>query len=627
MKNNIICILLFICFSFFPETIYAQSHATLPSKILDSLSITHPGLNQEVNLSVNKASIQEILRTVSISNELNIVVDPGIQENITYNFNHIPAKDIFLFLCSKYKLEISYSNSIFHIKKEESKPYIKTNINLVVDSLGLISADLKHDSLGLTIKKLVELTGSNILLSPELQNKTINLFAKRQNLTAFLNSLAFSNDFEINNNDGIFLLKTYSVQAFTNSNNVNSLKKTRGNISSNASNISVKNINDITIIGENIPIAELILEVFKKLETNYFIADGLEGNTDLSIKHVGLTTFLDNVFLGTKYSYSLQNNIYVIGDRSSESVRSIKIVAFKNRSITGVLELVPETLKKDILTKEFTEQNSIILSGSERQVESVVKLLQMTDKLVPVVMIEVMVINNESGYAISTGIQAGIGDKPVASGGTILSGIDYTINGDALTKLLNSFNGFGSANLGKVNPNFYLTIKALEEQGYVEVKSTPLLTTLNGHEAKMKLGNTQYYIEETSDYIINQSTQQRTLKQYKAVNADFSLTITPVVSTDEQITLDIKVEQSDFTERIEKGAPPGQVSRSFTSIIRVRNEEMILLGGLESKTSKETGSGIPLLSRIPVIKWLFSSRTKEKKSTKLNLFIKPTVIY
>ena len=295
----------------------------------------------------------------------------------------------------------------------------------------------------------------------------------------------------------------------------------------------------------------MILEVFKKLETNYFIADGLEGNTDLSIKHVGLTTFLDNVFLGTKYSYSLQNNIYVIGDRSSESVRSIKIVAFKNRSITGVLELVPETLKKDILTKEFTEQNSIILSGSERQVESVVKLLQMTDKLVPVVMIEVMVINNESGYAISTGIQAGIGDKPVASGGTILSGIDYTINGDALTKLLNSFNGFGSANLGKVNPNFYLTIKALEEQGYVEVKSTPLLTTLNGHEAKMKLGNTQYYIEETSDYIINQSTQQRTLKQYKAVNADFSLTITPVVSTDEQITLDIKVEQSDFTDRIE----------------------------------------------------------------------------
>ena len=54
---------------------------------------------------------------------------------------------------------------------------------------------------------------------------------------------------------------------------------------------------------------------------------------------------------------------------------------------------------------------------------------------------------------------------------------------------------------------------------------------------------------------------------------------------------------------------------------------MVLLGGLEEKATRESGSGVPFLSRIPVIKWFFSSRTKEKSRSKLNIFIKPTVIY
>jgi type IV pilus assembly protein PilQ len=54
---------------------------------------------------------------------------------------------------------------------------------------------------------------------------------------------------------------------------------------------------------------------------------------------------------------------------------------------------------------------------------------------------------------------------------------------------------------------------------------------------------------------------------------------------------------------------------------------MVLLGGLEEKKVSETTSGIPILSRIPILKWLFSSRVKENSFEKLNVFIKPTIIY
>ena len=87
------------------------------------------------------------------------------------------------------------------------------------------------------------------------------------------------------------------------------------------------------------------------------------------------------------------------------------------------------------------------------------------------------------------------------------------------------------------------------------------------------------------------------------------------------------MEQSDFTARISPQAPPGSVSRKFTSMIRVGNEEMVLLGGLEEKGVNDSGSGVPLLSRIPVLKWLFSSRTRSYNKTKLNIFIKPTILY
>ena len=187
-------------------------------------------------------------------------------------------------------------------------------------------------------------------------------------------------------------------------------------------------------------------------------------------------------------------------------------------------------------------------------------------------------------------------------------------------------NGFGVVKIGKVTPNFYLSLKAMESQGILKVNSTPKLSTLNGHDATMSIGKTEYYQETRTDIYGTQNPQLTTTQNYKPVNADLTVTIKPVVAGDDQITLEIEVNQSDFTERISSLAPPGETSRKFKSIIRVRNQEMVLLGGLEEKKISDTSTGTPFLSRIPVIKWLFSSRTKVNGNSRLNIFIKPTII-
>ena len=123
------------------------------------------------------------------------------------------------------------------------------------------------------------------------------------------------------------------------------------------------------------------------------------------------------------------------------------------------------------------------------------------------------------------------------------------------------------------------------------------------------------------------TASSQTTTTYKPVEAEFKLEIRPIVAGNREVTLDILVEQSDFSERIEKNAPPGKVTRKFESLIRVKDMEMVLLGGLEEANEQDLRTGLPLISRIPIISWFTSSRSKSKSKSKLNIFIKPTIIY
>ena len=101
-----------------------------------------------------------------------------------------------------------------------------------------------------------------------------------------------------------------------------------------------------------------------------------------------------------------------------------------------------------------------------------------------------------------------------------------------------------------------------------------------------------------------------------------------MVSGDGQITLDINVVQSTFNGiKVADEAPPGMNSREFNSIIRVKNQDLVILGGLEKQVKNDSGTGVPVLSRIPILKWFFSTRKREDSKNKLTILNKPTVIY
>jgi len=299
-----------------------------------------------------------------------------------------------------------------------------------------------------------------------------------------------------------------------------------------------------------------------------------------------------------------------------------------NNPSESILSIIPDEIKKDLDIKIDKELNSFLVNGPAANIERFESFIKYIDKAVPVILIEVMLLEVNKSATVETGINAGIGDKPVTTSGTIFPSAEINLGAQTINSIIDGFNGFGSLNIGKVVPNFYVSLKAMETNGNLKIRSSPRLSTLNGHKAFLSIGETTYYVVTNQNFYGSQIPQTSEVKNYQPIDAELSVTIMPLVSGDGQITLDIKVIQSSFNgQKVDKNAPPGINSREFTSIIRVKDQDLIVLGGLEESTKNDSGTGVPVLSRIPVIKWFFSSRSRTDSKKKLTVLIKPTVIY
>lgn len=320
------------------------------------------------------------------------------------------------------------------------------------------------------------------------------------------------------------------------------------------------------------------------------------------------------------------NNNFSQGGMNQRST-SINQQSRSNEEKRAIVDLIPDEMLEGISIKVDYELNSIYASGPSQKVNRLKDYISKIDKAVPVVLIEVMIIEVSRSATVETGISWGLGDGPSTTQGQIYPQTDMNVSANTINKVIGGFDGFGSFNLGKVVPNFFATIKAMESNGNLRIRSTPKLSTLSGHRATFSNGETSYYTITQQNIVGANNPIVSEVTNFVPIDAELGLTIKPIVSGDGQVSLDIFVVQSNFAERVEENAPPNIVSREFSSLIRVGNEDIVVLGGLEEQTKDDSGSGVPLLARIPVIKWLFSERRREDSKSKLTILIKPTVIY
>lgn len=600
-----------------------------------------PGLKEKVAVSVSSVSVAEFIRGIAISNNLNISVDPNVKLKITVNFTDETVMNILVFLCKQYNIDIKFTGSIMYVSEYTAPAPVvaEREIPITFDTANnTISIDARNDTLYKVVKKIIQLSGTNIVAAPDVNNKIVTVYVSGLPLSSALEKLAFANQIQLTKNeDSTYYLSSGAAQdvlATATKKGADAKKAgANGKVPEPDGDFSLKVEKDatgqdlVTVSAVNAPIQDMIKYICQQLKVDYFLFSDIQGKTTVNVTALPFDRFLDYVLKGTDYDFKTERGIYLIGARVQEGFTMSKVIQLQYRTTDVVIDHIPADLKKGLEVKDFPELNSIIASGPVIKVAQLDSFIKSIDKVVPVIMIEVIIADVSSSHTVSTGLKAGISDQPVKTQGTVFPNVDITLGSGGLNDVLKVISGAGLVNLGQVAPNFYVSLKLLEEQGALNVRSTPRLSTLNGHEANMTIGKTDYYLEQTNNIIGTQNPQTVVTQTYKPINADFSLTINPTVSGDDQVTMEITVKQSDFTQRISPNAPPGTTKRDFKSMIRVKNDDMIVLGGLEQNSSNDSGSGVPLLSRIPVLKWFFSSRDKSKSKSKLTIFIRPTIIY
>jgi type IV pilus assembly protein PilQ len=624
-------------------SIRAQGQTRLDSISRSFIDIGNdaPGLDDYVDITLTNSTLQSFLSGMGKAHRLNIIVDPGIDQTISVNFTNEKVSNILIFVCQKYDLGIQFTGAIMSFYKIKHEIFTKPKqASITQNADSTITLDLKADTLSDVVKQLIIITNTNITLDPEVRNKLVNAYIQGENLSGVLQKIASGNNLELfKNKDGSYNIEPDrsggGINAVSGSNsfpNAGSTQPKTTSVNKKSKYLNIpfkieKGVNSTSYLSFDVinqSLSDVIKSASENLGINYVFQTDILGTVTLSLNRVTYDQLLSILFKSTLYSYKKEGNIYVFGERPKEGIRESKVVSLQFRSVKDVTEAIPKEIGQGIQIYPFPELNSIILSGSSINIQEVESFIKSIDKPVPVITIEIMILDVKKSHDVSAGLKAGIGQSPPTQGGTILPGVDFTVGSGTINDILDKI---GLTSLGKLLPSFYLGIKALETNGYLDIQSTPKLATLNGHKASLNIGETSYYQEQNQNVVGVQNPQTIVTTVYKPVNADFTIDIEPTVSGNDNVTLTIKVNQSDFTQRVSQNGPPGTSNRKFESIIRVKNEEVVLLGGLEKTTRSDSGTGLPLLARVPFLKWIFGTRDKSKAKDKLLILIKPTIQY
>lgn len=635
--------LLFI-FSFYICQAQSEDRFQVLAQRLNDLSLTVPGLAQKASLNIASGSLAEFIRSMANTHQLNINIDPSINQKITNYFSGESVINILLYLAKTYNLDFTFTGSIITINNYRNPlanlPPPPKDLHIEYNNTNnTLSMDLRDDTLLNVARKITMLTNKNVVVMPDLFYKTVNGFIQSLPVDNALEKLALTNNFKFNKtNDDVFVLSPLgnderivlkpTLGTMPNPNTM--IRRTNSQQPGSSESVQIAAGEGgqklISLNVANMPIRDIIKNMAEQTGINYFIYSELQGVTTANVSNMEFDKVLNYVLQGTDYTYREEAGIYMIGLRQNEGLRSYKMVQLQYRSVDSLLHIIPPELRKGVEIKEFKELNSFLLSGSTPQINEIERFVKQVDWIVPMITIEVILLDIKKGKTIKTGINMGVSDS-VKTGGTLLNGLNFTMGAGSVNKFIDRIGLNNVFNLGHVTPNFYVQLSALESNDNIELRQTPKLSTLNGHTASLSIGSTRYYSISTQNVLGSLSTQTVITQQFQPIEANLSIDIMPVVSGDEQVTLNIDVKISDFTGDTPLNTPPPSSNSKFRSIIRVRNDEMVVLGGIERNEKSESASGIPFLSRIPVLKWLFSSRSKGTSKVVSVVFIKPTIVY
>lgn len=258
--------------------------------------------------------------------------------------------------------------------------------------------------------------------------------------------------------------------------------------------------------------------------------------------------------------------------------------------------------------------NQIIITDTEEKIAKAREIVGQIDRITPQVIIEARIVEASSNFTRAFGVDWNAGTDPSngIDSGTLGGVYGYDVAMDYSVDTQNSI-GINFSRL--TGSTFILDAKltALESKGTGKIVSSPKILTLDNKKATIKQGvEIPYQTVDDGDVNV----------EFKKV--ELKLEVTPHVTADDRIALQVLIDKNDVGS-ITDGVP-GLNTKGVETELIMNDGETIVIGGIIKSNKTFNESGFPVLSKIPVLGWLFKNRTRTEEKQELLVFLTPRVV-
>lgn len=403
-------------------------------------------------------------------------------------------------------------------------------------------------------------------------------------------------------------------------------------------------------------ITDVLQMLALKANINIIYGPDVTGKITISLKNVPFDKAFENVLRISKLVYiQVSDNILRVGTpQVIEQERTLQVVYTKIFPLNyAVADDVKAHLDQIRLAEGRTKgmiavdkrTNSLIVTESEEGLKYIEEWIKKLDTKPYQVSIEAQVIDISVDDLSDLGVQWGLRSVETQAG----SGVNYQleqVGGAGVTV------GPINATAREVQSSMILAptgapiesalfmfgkftdalaisgrLAMLITQGKAKVLSNPRVTTMNNKTAVIIAGEKIPYKTAVTQTTTGSGTGigQTVQETWEYINAGIQLTVTPTVSPDGWITLNVKP-QVDIPQISAPGVPPTVKSRQTEVTVMVKNNEPLIIGGLISDSDIDAIKKIPLLGDLPILGYLFKYKSSTKKRTELIILITPRVI-
>jgi len=403
----------------------------------------------------------------------------------------------------------------------------------------------------------------------------------------------------------------------------------------------------------NIQIA--LREFANKYKLDMFIDQDIDGDITVGFKNLSLKKAMA-LMLGRHDYYwdwndglirvsRLQTKVFVIDylrlTRASQGASSSSIVSGTSTK-TESERSASSIQKNDNLAfwDELDTQLSSLVSDQGRYVVNRISgTVQITDIPIRIKEVDSFLASLQQALHRQVEIDARILEVTLRDDHAL--GIDWNsisikgITGSLTNAIAGNNQGLGlktsTLSLGYNSDNFSALVSALNEQGTVSVVSQPRIRIINNQPAIIKVGTDRTFFTQTVSRFttVNGQTEIVVSEEPTTVTEGLVLSVTPQISKDRWIMLDIAPVITRVAEIIT--SPQGSTApvldiKQASTLIRAKDGEMVILGGLIQESNTQTDRQVPFFARLPVVGKFFEGNYSTNSKKELIIFLVPRLV-